>query len=69
MSPDEIRLRLLEMVRPEGVANPDTAVMIEKAKALEAYVREGQPAPAPQKPAQPQPQPKPGQPQHLGARR
>ena len=59
MSPAEIRLRLIELARPQ-LANPDIAIWIKKAAELEAWVlastndetppaTEGQALPPPQK--------------------
>jgi hypothetical protein len=38
MSPEEIRLRCLELARPEGLSNPDAAQIVTRAIVFEAYV-------------------------------
>ncbi len=38
MSPEEIRLECLRLSVPKDLANPDVAKIVERAKALEAYV-------------------------------
>lgn len=38
MSPQEIRLEILKMLRLPDLASPDVVRVIERAKALEAYV-------------------------------
>lgn len=54
MTPDQqIRLEALKLAIPQGLMNPDAALIIERAKAFERYVSgEGQAAKAPsQQPA------------------
>jgi hypothetical protein len=38
MSPQEIRLEILKLLRLPDLASPDVAKVIDRAKALEAYV-------------------------------
>jgi hypothetical protein len=38
MSPQEIRLEILKLLRLPDFANPDVSKVIDRAKALEAYV-------------------------------
>ena len=38
MTPQEIRLEILKMLRLPDIANPDVAKVVDRAKALEAYV-------------------------------
>lgn len=38
MSPQEIRLEILKMLRLPDLASPDVSKIIDRAKALEAYV-------------------------------
>ena len=38
MTPQEIRLEILKLLRLPDLASPDVAKVIDRAKALEAYV-------------------------------
>lgn len=63
MSRDEIRMRCLELARPDNITNPDASVIIARAKEFEAYVNgpgQAQQAPA-STPAQGQMKPGQGQ--------
>ena len=42
MSREEIRLKLLELAKPEKVSSPDVGWWTDRARELEAYVTEGQ---------------------------
>lgn len=64
MNIQEIRLELLKICRPTDIANPDVKMIIDRAKALEAYVTSAGHAiePPRQAPMQPQPQARTHQP-------
>lgn len=75
MSPAEIRLKLIELARPD-LTNPDIAIWIGKAAELEAWVlastdketppaTEGQASPPPQKRGPVRPR-KSGEPEYQG---
>lgn len=38
MTPDAIRLECLKLAVPRDIANPDTEIILTRAKAFEAYV-------------------------------
>jgi hypothetical protein len=72
MSPDEIRLECLKLAVPRDIANPDTALVLERATAYATFVSgAGQLAkPAPPMPPMPNVStPKTGQPGSHQARR
>lgn len=45
----ELRLKLLELTRPQAIAFPDGDMWIAQARQLEAYVAEGQAIEPPKK--------------------
>ena len=45
MNRDELKLELLRITKPHGIDNPDVEMWLSRAKALEAWVNEPQPAP------------------------
>lgn len=54
MTDQEIRLDILKMVTPRDIANPDVAMILDRARAYEAYVMgAGQAAKPPQQAPQP----------------
>jgi len=49
MTMTELRLKLLELTRPQSISFPDGEMWIAQARRLEAYVAEGQAIEPPKK--------------------